>query len=134
MFNFSVTFFNRMSEMLGEETSTVSDNGSAIESVLRKRNPWNSLVTDSIDLLADVDELDDEEEEDGVGCPLPSTPEDNQLLEAEVKPYLPFNLSFHELHKKSETVPIISILLNSVDDKSIFVYFFSSQNDYFFLT
>lgn len=52
------------------------------ENTLRKRNPW-TLVTDGIDLLADVDALD-EEEEDGVGCPLPSTPEDNQLLEAEV--------------------------------------------------
>lgn len=35
------------------------------DAVLRKRNPWNSLVSDGIDLLADVDELDDEEEEDG---------------------------------------------------------------------
>lgn len=53
---------------------------------LRKRRPWNpdgSLVSGEIDLLDDVDGLD-EEEEDGVGCPLPSTPEDNQLLEAEV--------------------------------------------------
>lgn len=49
---------------------------------LRRRNPWN-LMTEGIDILADVDALD-EEEEDGVGCPLPSTPEDNQLLEAEV--------------------------------------------------
>lgn len=74
-----------MSEILGEPTlTTADDHGSTSEAVLRKRNPWNSLVSDSIDLLADVDELDDEEEEDGVGCPLPSTPEDNQLLEAEV--------------------------------------------------
>lgn len=55
---------------------------------LRKRRPWNpdgSLsVSGDIDLLGDDDGLDDEEEEDGVGCPLPSTPEDNQLLEAEV--------------------------------------------------
>lgn len=54
---------------------------------LRKRRPWNpdgSLVSGDIDLLGDVDGLDDEEEEDGVGCPLPSTPEDNQLLEAEM--------------------------------------------------
>lgn len=72
-----------MSEILGEPTSP-GDHGSTSEAILRKRNPWNSLVSDSIDLLADVDELDDEEEEDGVGCPLPSTPEDNQLLEAEV--------------------------------------------------
>lgn len=41
------------------------DNINVNESVLRKRNPWNSLVSDGIDLLADVDELDDEEEEDG---------------------------------------------------------------------
>lgn len=75
-----------MSENLDEPMSTAiaADQGSIADTVLRRRNPWNSLVSDSIDLLADVDELDDEEEEDGVGCPLPSTPEDNQLLEAEV--------------------------------------------------
>lgn len=58
---------------------------------LRKRRPWNpdgSLVSGDIDLLGDDDVLDDEEEEDGVGCPLPSTPEDNQLLEAEVSDLL----------------------------------------------
>lgn len=75
-----------MSESLDEPMSTATgDQESIDEAVLRRRNPWNSLVTESIDLLADVDELDDEEEEDGVGCPLPSTPEDNQLLEAEVR-------------------------------------------------
>lgn len=75
-----------MSQILDETMyTTTGDNGSASETILRKRNPWNSLVSDSIDLLADVDELDDEEEDDGIGCPLPSTPEDNQLLEAEVR-------------------------------------------------
>lgn len=63
---------------------------------LRKRRPWNpdgSLVSGDIDLLGDDDVLDDEEEEDGVGCPLPSTPEDNQLLEAEVSDFArPCNL------------------------------------------
>lgn len=75
-----------MSENLDEPMSTAiaGDQSIITDTVLRRRNPWNSLVSDSIDLLADVDELDDEEEEDGVGCPLPSTPEDNQLLEAEV--------------------------------------------------
>lgn len=75
-----------MSESLDEPMSTAiaADQGIITDTVLRRRNPWNSLVSDSIDLLADVDELDDEEEEDGVGCPLPSTPEDNQLLEAEM--------------------------------------------------
>lgn len=53
---------------------------------IRKRRPWNpdgSLVSGEIDLLDD-DDVIDEEEEDNIGCPLPSTPEDNQLLEAEV--------------------------------------------------
>lgn len=84
-----------MSEILDEPMSTTTgDHGSVSvsETVLRRRNPWNSLVSDSIDLLADVDELDDEEEEDGVGCPLPSTPEDNQLLEAEVCKFIIFIL------------------------------------------
>lgn len=54
--------------------------------LLRKRHVWNP---DEISLSsADIDLLDDdmEEEEDAVGCPLPSTPEDNQInfLEAEV--------------------------------------------------
>lgn len=53
-----------MSETL-DSSITTGDNIDTTESALRKRNPWNSLVSDSIDLLADVDELDDEEEEDG---------------------------------------------------------------------
>lgn len=48
-----------------DATTTTGDDVNSTESVLRKRNPWNSLVSDGIDLLADVDELDDEEEEDG---------------------------------------------------------------------
>lgn len=64
-------------------SNTIVDSNNPVGGSLRKRNPWNSIVSDSIDLLADVDELDDEEEEE-IGCPLPSTPEDNQLLEAEV--------------------------------------------------
>lgn len=85
-----------MSESLDEPMSTATgDQESIDEAVLRRRNPWNSLVTESIDLLADVDELDDEEEEDGVGCPLPSTPEDNQLLEAEVRIMCFFSLCFY---------------------------------------
>jgi adiponectin receptor len=53
--------------------------------LLRKRHIWHS-DDDSL-TSADIDLLDDdivEEEEDEAGCPLPSTPEDNQLLEAEV--------------------------------------------------
>ncbi|XP_035892242.1 adiponectin receptor protein [Anopheles stephensi] len=54
---------------------------------IRKRRVWApeevSLASEDIDLLDDDDDLE-EEEDDGVGCPLPSTPEDNQLLEAEM--------------------------------------------------
>lgn len=73
-----------MAHAMDDQVFAGDENVSLSDSNLRKRHPWNSLVAESIDLLADVDELDDEEEEDGVGCPLPSTPEDNQLLEAEV--------------------------------------------------
>lgn len=74
-----------MLQMMEDRVSSTDDLDDLSEAHLRRRHPWNSLVSEGIDLLADVDELDDEEEEDGVGCPLPSTPEDNQLLEAEVQ-------------------------------------------------
>lgn len=57
--------------------------------VLRKRHVWHSdadsLHSDDSDLM-DEDDEDElaEDDEDAVGCPLPSTPEDNQLLEEEV--------------------------------------------------
>ena len=51
--------------------------------IIRKRHVWNP-EEDSLE-SADIDMMDDDEElEDGAGCPLPSTPEDNELLEAEV--------------------------------------------------
>lgn len=52
------------------------------EMYLRKRNIRDQSPIDRLD----NDELSDalSEEEDIPGCPLPSTPEDNQLLEAEV--------------------------------------------------
>lgn len=72
-----------MAETTDDPITIATESTNPVGTTLRKRNPWNSIVSDSIDLLADVDELDDEEE-DEMGCPLPSTPEDNQLLEAEV--------------------------------------------------
>lgn len=56
---------------------------------IRKRRVWSpeeddSLASEDIDLLDDDDDELEEEEDDGVGCPLPSTPEDTQLLEAEM--------------------------------------------------
>lgn len=47
--------------------------------ILRKRRGWGPG-----DLLEDDD--DELVEEDDAGCPLPSTPEDTQLIEAEVSP------------------------------------------------
>lgn len=64
------------------------------DSVVRRRIPWSDRVSLNSDIpgLHDVkDLLDDDdasclaEEEDGVGCPLPSTPEDDHLLDCEVR-------------------------------------------------
>lgn len=51
---------------------------------LRRRQTWDP---DSSSLTSNIDDLSDDElveEEDGVGCPLPSTPEDHELLDAEM--------------------------------------------------
>lgn len=57
------------------------------EMVLRKRHGWSpdidSLIPNDLDLLGD-DVEDELVEEDEAGCPLPSTPEDHGLIEAEV--------------------------------------------------
>lgn len=67
----------------GEPGDILTDD--VLNNEIRKRRGWNidtySLASQDIDLL-DLD--DEEEEDDGAGCPLPSTPEDTQLLEAEV--------------------------------------------------
>ncbi|XP_054725973.1 adiponectin receptor protein [Anastrepha obliqua] len=55
-----------------------------VKMILRKRRGWgpeDSLSTNDLDLLEYDDEL---VEEDDAGCPLPSTPEDTQLIEAEM--------------------------------------------------
>lgn len=59
--------------------------------ILRKRRGWgpeDSLSNNGLDL--DLLEDDDDElvEEDDAGCPLPSTPEDTQLIEAEVRYFI----------------------------------------------
>lgn len=68
--------------------------------VIRKRRPWNpeidSLGSGELDILDDDDDAL-YEEEDGGGCPLPSTPEDNQLLEAEVIYYYLFRNKILEI-------------------------------------
>lgn len=60
---------------------------------IRHRIPWSDrvLLNSEIPGLHEVKELLDDddasclaEEEDGVGCPLPSTPEDDHLLDCEV--------------------------------------------------
>lgn len=60
------------------------------EMYLRKRNIRDIRDSSPVDRLDDDDDDDmdlalSEEEEDIPGCPLPSTPEDNDLLEAEVR-------------------------------------------------
>ncbi|XP_022214522.1 adiponectin receptor protein isoform X2 [Drosophila obscura] len=55
-----------------------------VQMILRKRRGWgpdDSISTNDLHLLEYDDELG---EEDDAGCPLPSTPEDTQLIEAEV--------------------------------------------------
>lgn len=78
------------------EDIIVEDRGDIIlegDSVIRHRIPWSDRVSLNSDIpgLHEVKELleDDDasclaEEEDGVGCPLPSTPEDDHLLDCEV--------------------------------------------------
>lgn len=58
-----------------------------VKMILRKRRGWghdDSLSANDLDLLEDDDVL---AEEDDAGCPLPSTPEDTQLIEAEVSSF-----------------------------------------------
>ncbi|XP_032578478.1 adiponectin receptor protein isoform X1 [Drosophila sechellia] len=55
-----------------------------VQMILRKRRGWgpeDSLSPNDLDILEYDDEL---VEEDDAGCPLPSTPEDTQLIEAEM--------------------------------------------------
>ena len=70
-----------------------NDANSPGNSVLRHRIPWSDRISLNSEIpgLHEVKELleDDDtsclaEEEDGVGCPLPSTPEDDHLLDCEV--------------------------------------------------
>lgn len=56
-----------------------------VKMILRKRRAWDhadALSANDLDLLGDDDVL--AEDEDEAGCPLPSTPEDTQLIEAEM--------------------------------------------------
>ncbi|OAD59204.1 hypothetical protein WN48_09470 [Eufriesea mexicana] len=70
-----------------------SDANAISESEIRHRIPWSErvLLNSEVPGLHEVKELleDDDasclaEEEDGVGCPLPSTPEDDHLLDCEM--------------------------------------------------
>lgn len=73
---------NRPSISSLEANANVDDDN---EMYLRKRIRDHSPTIDRLQL--DDDEMSDalSEEEDVPGCPLPSTPEDNELLEAEVR-------------------------------------------------
>lgn len=56
--------------------------------ILRKRRGWENINPD-FDIPEESSDDDELVEEDEAGCPLPSTPEDTQLIEAEVS-YLLF--------------------------------------------
>ncbi|CAL7937856.1 unnamed protein product [Xylocopa violacea] len=70
----------------------INDENIVPESEIRHRIPWSERVLSSEvpglhevkELLEDDDESCLAEEEDGVGCPLPSTPEDDHLLDCEM--------------------------------------------------
>lgn len=64
------------------------------EMILRKRRGWENIINPEFEMPV-VDSDDDElEEEDEAGCPLPSTPEDTQLIEAEVSVFILYLLLF----------------------------------------
>lgn len=71
-----------------------NDENNILDSGIRHRIPWSDrvLLSSEVPGLHEVKELLDDddasclaEEEDGVGCPLPSTPEDDHLLDCEVR-------------------------------------------------
>ncbi|XP_030371323.1 adiponectin receptor protein isoform X1 [Scaptodrosophila lebanonensis] len=69
-----------------ENNDDVEDMFEQVKMILRKRRGWgpeDSLSHNDLDLLGDDD--DELVEEDDAGCPLPSTPEDTQLIEAEMQ-------------------------------------------------
>ena len=76
-------------------TTTITTSNAPFKEVgLRHRIPWgeSSNLNNEIPGLREVNDLLDDdddtsclaEEEDGMGCPLPSTPEDDRLLDCEV--------------------------------------------------
>lgn len=70
----------------------VYENSLDDESNLRRRIPWSDRISFNSDIpgLHEVKELLDDDdtsclaEEDDTGCPLPSTPEDDRLMDCEV--------------------------------------------------
>ncbi|XP_017058664.1 LOW QUALITY PROTEIN: adiponectin receptor protein [Drosophila ficusphila] len=81
---------NAVAKGVATATATLRGSGSEedifeqVQMILRKRRGWgpeDSLSANDLDLLDDDDEMGDE---DDAGCPLPSTPEDTQLIEAEM--------------------------------------------------
>lgn len=74
---------------LGAAPDDEQDIFEQVTMILRKRRgcvPEDSLSHNGLDLdLLDDDDDDELVEEDDAGCPLPSTPEDTQLIEAEVR-------------------------------------------------
>jgi hypothetical protein len=59
----------------------------------------NELLDDDASVLA--------EEDDGVGCPLPSTPEDEHLLDCEVRMYHRHRLSYSSIAMSLSVLPYV---------------------------
>lgn len=82
-------YMSHQPDCMSCEGSDILSDELFLKDEIRKRRTWadtDSLASvNSRDLdLLDIDDDDDEEEDDGAGCPLPSTPEDTELLEQEV--------------------------------------------------
>lgn len=82
---------SRNQDCMSCEGSDILSDEVFLHNEIRRRRTWqadiDSLSVTSRDLdLLDIEDIDEEEEEeeDGAGCPLPSTPEDSELLEKEV--------------------------------------------------
>lgn len=105
------------SEAISAEQKEILSDEVFLNSEVRRRRVWHpdtySFASQDIDLL-DIDDLVEEEEDDGVGCPLPSTPEDNQLLEVEMTEVLKAGVL-------SDEIDLSALAHNAADRAEVFV-------------
>lgn len=106
---------SRNTDCMSGEGSDVLMDEQFLNNEVRKRRVWHpdvdSLVSEDLDLL-DID--DDLVEEDEAGCPLPSTPEDTQLLEAEMTEVLKAGVL-------SDEIDLGALAHNAAEQAEVFV-------------